>query len=192
MAKEAKMRAIINKNAERLAVQRFLEAIIRDAIYVADLTADFLDNLGWKSSRKKGDTDNVPLEIHPMPKMSPVMLRAHGFLLNLAAALRLVSWERAGLRSELPADLPTANEAFQRLLPPEVSDSSESGLVIPELALQVFRVWLRQFSRNSQASLGIDITLPLHAVAEMEDKLLDILADFLLKNCRLADMADAI
>jgi len=189
MAKEAKMRAIINDNgAERLAVQRFLEAMIRDAIYMADITADFLEACGCRPSRKKGDTDNVPLEIHPMPKMSPIMRQAHGFLSNLAAALRIASWERAGLRSELPPDLPTTDEAFQRLLPSEISDSSEGELVEPELSAQVFNTWLQRFSRSSRASLGTDIVFPpIHAVAEDEDTLLDALADFLLKSSRLAN-----
>ena len=128
---------IVNDNdAERLAVQRFIEAILHDAIYMADITAEFLKAQGYRPSRKKVDTQGLLLKVEPS-KMSPVILRAHGFLLNLAATLRLATWERAGLRSELPPDLPTVDEAFQRLVPPEASQEPESGLVIPELAMQV-------------------------------------------------------
>ena len=158
---------------------------------MADMTAAFLKAYGHQPSRKRADTQGLLLKADPS-KMSPIMLQAHGFLLNLAAALRIASWERAGLRSELPADLPTADEAFQRLWPYEISTTPESGAIIPELAAQVFQAWLHLFSRSSRASLGTDIVLPIHAVAEVKDKLLDALADILFENRHLADMKENI
>ena len=176
------MRAIVDKDAEKNSGRKFLEAAVRDAYYMADMTAAFLKSQGYRPSRKKADIQNM------LPADSPTMLRARAVLLNLAAALRIASWERAGLRSELPADLPTSSEAFQRLLPPEIPDSPESKPVVPELGLQVFQTWLQRFSRSSRAALGTDIVLPIHTVTT--DELLDALADVLFKNRHLADMKE--
>jgi hypothetical protein len=175
------MRPVID-DAQRRSVERFLEAVIRDACHMADMTAAFLKDRGWRPSRKKADSHGV------LPELNPTMSRAHGVLLNLAAALRIASWERAGLRSELSADLPSSTEAIQRLVPPESPDSSESAPVVPELSAQVFRTWLERFSRSSRATLGTDIVLPTNAVSE--DELLDALADFLFENRHLADVRE--
>ncbi len=175
------MEPIVN-DVERRAVQRFLEAVIRDAYYMADLTAAFLEAQGFHPKRKRASS------VSAVAEDSPTMTRAHGVLLNLAAALRIASWERAGLRSELPADLPASSEAFQNLMPSEVPGSSQDAPVTAELSERVFRTWLQRFSRSSRAALSTDVLLPANTVSE--DELLDALADFLWENRHLADVKE--
>ncbi len=99
--------------------------------------------------------------------------------------MQILAWERAGLRPELPADLPTAEEAFRNLLPEEASGEEENAPVVPELSMKVFQTWLQRFSRSSRETLNTDVLLPAKAVSK--DKLLDALADFLWANRHLAD-----
>ena len=98
--------------------------------------------------------------------------------------MQILAWERAGLRPELPADLPTAEEAFRNLLPPDTSEDSSNTPVVPELSMKVFRTWLQRFSRSSLATLGTDIMLPTSTASE--DALLDALTDLLWNNRHLA------
>ena len=166
-------------DAEQRAVLKFLEAVIRDAHYMADLTAAFLKAHGSRARENRASSEQVPVEDTPLTR------RAEGVLLNLAAALRIASWERAGFRPALPADLPSSYEAFRNLVPPEMPEATEGArAAVPELSLKVFRTWLRFFSRTSHAALSTDILLPMQTVTE--DELLDAVADFLWNNRHLA------
>jgi hypothetical protein len=172
----------IVKDLERRTVENFLEAVIRDAYYMADLTAAFLKSQGFRPRRKHGRTSCVLCE------GSPASTRVQGFLLNLAAALRIAAWERAGLQPDLPADLPNSAEAFQNVVPAEVPNDQEDAPFMPALYAKVLQTWLQRFSRSSRAALNADIMLPVKAVSE--DELLDGLAEFLLANRHLADIQE--
>ena len=169
-------------DAQKRSVEKFIEAIIRNARYKAQLAAAFLEAQGFRPKKERVCSPSVEAE------NSPTRMRAQGFLLNLGAALQLASWERAGLRSELPADLPTSSEAFQNLVPPQVLGSSDGAPVTPDLSMKVFKTWLQLFSRSSRATLNTDVLLPTKAVSE--DELLDALADFLWANRHLADVKE--
>jgi hypothetical protein len=169
-------------DAERRSVERYLVAVTRDAQYMADTVADFLEAQGIRP-RQNRSGDSCAL-----PQKGETTTPVHAFLLNLAAALRIAMWERAGLRSELPADLPSSREAFQNLVPAESFHSSTGSSATPALAQTVFRTWLEQFSRSSRATLGTDVLLD--AAGLSEDELLDALADFLYENRNLADMKE--
>jgi hypothetical protein len=105
-------------------------------------------------------------------------------LLNLAAALRIAEWERAGLRSSLPADLPTASAAIRSALSPETADTANgSAATATDLSARVLRTWLEMFSYASRESLDTDVLMPVKSVAA--DELLESLADFLWTNHNL-------
>ena len=169
--------------AQRRSVEKFLEAVIRDAHYKAKLAAAFLKECGFRPS--KGRSNSTP----SLPEGHRTRQRAECVLLNLGAAMQILAWERAGLRSELPPDLPTAEEAFQKLLPEETFGDEENTPVVPELSMKVFRTRLQRFSRSSRATLNADVLLPAKSVSK--DELLDALADFLWANRHLTDAKDA-
>jgi hypothetical protein len=166
-------------DAQRRSVEGFLEAVVRDANYMADLTAAFLNAHGIRPKKGLGASGCA------LPANSSTLTRAHGVLMNMAAALRIRSWERAGLRPQLPADLPSSSEAFRNLVP-EVVGSPEGTPVVPELSAKVFRTWLQRFSRSSRAALSTDVMLPTKTVSQ--EDLLEALADFLWANRHLADV----
>jgi len=175
------MKPIID-DAQRRSVERFVDAVIRNARYKAQLAAAFLESCGIRPKKKRANSDS------PLPEDSATRMRAECFLLNLGAAMQILAWERAGLRSELPTDLPTIAEAFRNLMPAEAPSPSDNTTTKPELSMKVFRIWLQRFSRSSRSALSTDVLLPVNAVSE--DKLLDELADFLLANRHLVDMKE--
>jgi len=153
--------------------------VIRDAEFMADLTAAFLRAQGYRPRRRSvGSADALSLE-------TPVVRQAKGFLLNLAAALRLARWEHSGLRPHLPGSLTSAAEAFRNLVPPrdDVTDPDEAE-TIPPLSREVFRTWVERFCRTGQTSIGADVVLKQDSVSESD--LLDSLADFLWEHRHLA------
>jgi hypothetical protein len=166
-------------NAERRSVERLLEGIIRNAHYKAHLAAAFLNSCGYRPKKNQARTISTRQEDDSLRQ------RAEKFLLNLGAAMQILVWERAGLRPELPAELPTAEEAFRKLLPPEAAGDSTNALVEPELSMMVFRTWLERFSHTSRETLNTDVLLPTRSISK--DELLDAMADFLWANRHLAD-----
>jgi hypothetical protein len=169
--------------AEQRAVLRFLEVIVRDAFYMADLTSAFLKAHGFRARKSCAGSKQVSAEDTPQAR------RAKGFLLNLAAALRVASWDRAGFRPSLPADLPTWSEAVKNAVPPETPDiANNSVATTTDLPARVFRTWLQRFSRSSRATLNTDVLLSTKGVSE--DDLLDALAELLWANRRLADVKE--
>ncbi len=169
------MQPLVVDEAQKRSVEKFIEAVIRQARYQADLAAAFLLASGYRPCNKQLDPQ------HSLPEDHPTRQRAEHFLLNLGAAMQIAAWERAGLRPELPADLPTAEEAFRNAL----ATGAEKPHLELELQSRVFRTWLQLFSRSSRRALGADILLPVSAVSE--DELLEALADLLWNNRHLAE-----
>jgi len=167
------------------AVVRFLEAVIRDAYHMADITAAFLKAQGFRPRKRSQRSLGAPLAETDAPSAeTPVSRQARGFLLNLAAALRLARWEHSDLRPHLPSSLTTAAEAFRNLVPsPEDVTNSDGSEAVPPLSLEVFRTWLERFCQSGQTSIGADIVLKRDGVSE--DELLDSLADFLWEHRHL-------
>lgn len=103
----------------------------------------------------------------------PVPLPA-GFLLSLAAALRLLAWEVRGFNFHREAGLPSASEAirdaFERLLEKDAKPSP--------ICNTVGRLALERFAWAGEPELGADV-----AIDDVDEELfLDALADFLWAN----------
>ena len=175
------MRAVRNA-AESQVGERFIEGVIRDAHFMADLTAAFLNAHGFHPSEPSPPEPLLPAD-------DPLVRQAQTVLLNLAAAIRIARWEQAGLKELLPAELPSATEAFRSVLPAEVGDENGTGpTVTSALSRKVFRVSLERFSNAGLRTIGTDMLLPTHAVSE--DELLDALADLLWENRYLRTSGD--
>jgi hypothetical protein len=154
------------KEAEQRDVERFLASIIRDAELDADRVAAFLKLQGYTP---------LPLPKMPIAQESVPTGPAAEVLLNLAAALRLRSWELAGLTSYLPADLPSAVDALAAAAElgsqPQQPATPGDGAI----AQYVFRTSIERFSRDGQSCLGTDVLLE-----QLDsDDLLDDVAAFL-------------
>lgn len=134
-------------------------AAVREGERDADRVAYFLDALGL-ARRQASDP--------------PLRLPA-GFVLDLAAGLRLLCWEQSGLLSHLDAGLPPACEAlraaFRGLTEPGIPDTDPtSGALMP-------RVWALLIERcawNGRVELDADLVLG----DVEEDAFADALADF--------------
>lgn len=164
---------------EHRAVVRFLETVIRDAEYMADVTAAFLKAQGYRPHKRSLQNPDAVTE------GSPVVRQAQGFLLNLAAALRLVRWENSRLRPYLPSSLPTPADAFRNLVPPRDEGAKSDGTeIVPAISADVFRTWMERFCHSGQTSIGVDVVLELDGTSEND--LLDSLADFLWEHRHLA------
>ena len=100
------MQPLVN-DAQRRSVEKFLEAVIRDAYSMADMTAAFLEAQGLRPSKEP-----VRLAGGILPE-SPAMTGANAFLLNLGAALKIAAWECAGygLRCRLICPVPQTRSA---------------------------------------------------------------------------------
>lgn len=115
-----------------------LAAIIRRAEEDADLVAALLKSLDVAPSKQAREFD------------APVNPQVGQFLLGLAAAIRLRSWENAGLISHLPSSLPNSAQALAR-----AADADPSN----DLPQRVWQTWLTRFARNEQGRLPADIFL---------------------------------
>lgn len=94
------------------------------------------------------------------------------FLLELAAALRICSWEQLNLvRPDM--NLPDGKEALQTILSQLGKDGFKTGL-----SLLVFRTFVEHFAWQGIAMLGIDVVLDKLD----ENVLADRIADYLWKN----------
>jgi hypothetical protein len=147
--------------SHRLAVE-LIEFVERDAEFMADLTATFLDFIGIVPPLKER-------------LRNPVALPSE-FLLELAAILRIAVWERAGLVDRIGDGLPSAEAAladlFGRLGPePQASRSETMGTA---LRLAVFRTTVSRLAWGAREELYADVALDLSDEGSAE-----ALADFL-------------
>jgi hypothetical protein len=114
-----------------------ITAVLADAARDADRVGQFLIALGLRLDPK------TPL---PLPER---------FLLQLGAALRLLSWEAEGLFSHRAVGLPDAGEAireaFQSLHDPDAGPS--------ELCMAVLRLFVERFAWHGRRDLDADVTL---------------------------------
>ena len=168
---------------QRGAAVRFIEAVIRDANFMADLTAAFLKAQGFhRVTRTNQSGDGLPAD-------GPIARQAENFLLNLAAALRLARWEQSALRLYLPSSLPSSKEAFRNLvLPVEREPPPDGRKRATSLSLDVFRTWVERFCRGGQAELGSDVVLKSSGLSA--EALLDALADFLWDHRHLGRLEE--
>jgi hypothetical protein len=130
-----------------------IQAVVRDASRDADHVGVFLKALGLSASPEK-----------------PLSLPAH-FLLELGAALRLLSWESRGFFIHQQAGLPAAREALRAVF----SSLSDPSAAPTELPYRVMCLSVENFAWNAQEELRADVCLE---EAE-EEMLLEALADFL-------------
>ncbi len=145
----------------RLLPPEMVQAVVRLADEDADLVGDFLrDYCGLQATPAR--PVRVPVE----------------FLVDLGAALRLLSWEQAGLDPRQVAGLPDAHQALLDVLraavPPD-RGGAEPALPPGELAARVLDAYIDHFAWAGRAELSADVLLR----AADEDLLLDALADFL-------------
>lgn len=157
---------------EQRSVQRFMEGIIRNAELDANRVIAFLKRRGLKP---------LPPSQRTIPTGEKPTGPAANMLLNLAAALRLRSWEHAGITTSLPADLPRSADALAAVIAAAENGGRENTTEIP---ITVFKALLLRISRVSQTKLTADVALPVGVNA---DELLERLADFLYAHRYLMD-----
>lgn len=99
-------------------------------------------------------------------------------LLELAAALRILDWEKAGLvRQDM--ELPNGDEAIRQVLLNAASDELQ-----PDLSLRLVKIFAENFAWHAMRDLGAHVLLGRLSVDE--DRLADCLAQLLLQNSHLA------
>jgi hypothetical protein len=127
------------------------------------------------------DADAVGLFLHQLgltgSPQRPRKLPA-GFLLHLAAALRLSAWETQGFFFHHAAGLPPAEKAIS-----DAFDALADANANPtELCIAVMRLLLERFAWNGPGQLNADIALD-----ELSDEAaLDVLAQFLWTHRHVA------
>ena len=152
-----------------------------DATLNSPLTDVPADRITAVASGAARDADRVGLFLHErglsaspdQPRRLPA-----GFLLHLAAALRLLLWERQGVFFHQAAGLPSAPQAiraaFHALHDPDADPSP--------FCVQVLRLSLERFAWNGPCDLHADIALDDRS----EDAALDVLAEILWTSRHLA------
>jgi hypothetical protein len=101
------------------------------------------------------------------------------FMLDLAAALRLHFWERAGLEPRRIANLPLAQDAMAEVFQSAVNPQRESGIGPPgSLAQRVLAAYIDHFVWEARVELKADVVL---GEAD-EEAMLEALADFLWEH----------
>ena len=136
-----------------------VRAIVRNSEFQAELTAATIDAMG-------------------IFKTKPVRLPA-GFLLELAAVLQLGFWERQGLRTRLPADLPTYHEASQSLAERAAKGPAEfDDLQATPISHLVTRAFIENFAWEGPDHLGADVIIG----QVDEEQFADVLAEFVWQH----------
>ncbi len=163
------------QQAERQFVVREIEALVADADYMAALVARFLKNEGFpaaQSSAGKVDTWH--------DSESPVVRGWKAYLLNLATAIRFAIWERSGLLSEIPEDLPAAAVVLRNAIPSEEGVRGEDWC--PEPFKQTRRVWQCHMVHHNRRHIDADVVLKPEVAT---DELVGTLVEFLWRHRHL-------
>ena len=143
-----------------------VDAVVRRATGLADLTATTLRKLGIYSDEGCDQTLRVPANL----------------LLELGAVFQLAQWEQDGFTAHLDAGIPSYKEAFADLLEKlERGLWSEEVIRSDSLSFKVFMLSIDGFSWDAPSMLGIDVQLK----ADDEDNFVEKLAEFLWRNRRL-------
>ena len=140
-----------------------IQAVAHDAKADAGRVAQFLSGLGLQ---RGGDgVARVPLRLPAY------------FLVGLAAALRLFSWEQGGLRIHRDAGLPSAAEALQLVARSITTHEpvARKEQASRQLLCQILTVFVERLAWNGRALLEADLEL---GEAD-EETLVDALADLL-------------
>ena len=155
-------------SAEHQAVVDFMAAVISEGWRKADAVAALL-------AAARGQTFQPAREAPSFLSAGEVPTGPIAELLSdVGAALRIAQWERAGLRPYLPAELPTAADAF-RCIQRKRQDPGTHQPV--DLADVQFSVWLKHFVWHARETLGSEV---VHFGCPVESEaLIDRLAEFL-------------
>ena len=157
---------------ERFAVP-FIAAIIAEAELQGELADAFLSANGIKVRPTSG----------PSPSNSALDNRIADFVLGLGGALRVLGWERAGLKEKIAYDIPSAVELLRALGDYYASDGTDgmSGAAISQA------VWVRAIFRLSRVrDSGFETDVVLITNSTPPDLLKEVAA-FLWKNRNLVD-----
>lgn len=141
-----------------------LDAIRIEAALDADRVVIFLD--GYCNEIRKHHLSS-PLSDGWRTSVSPC------FLLELAAALKILTWEKLGLVHYLGMDLPPARERLLRLLQTVGQFDPE-----PSLFRQRIKAFCDHFVWHAEQDIGASIALG----AIKEDRLAECIAIFLWKH----------
>ena len=115
----------------------FVDAVARDAARDADRVVSYLRKIGF---------DATPGRLRTVPP---------GFLLCLAAGLRLLSWEANGLTPHREAGLPAAKTVLHDTL----LSATEPGRLDRGLPFRVFALWAERFAWAAGAAFGTEVLL---------------------------------
>lgn len=95
------------------------------------------------------------------------------FLLNVAAALRLIHWEMQGFKIHLDAGIISGDEALDNALLSWTEEDSPAEPLMPK----VLDLSLQHIAWEGRSLLGADFT-----IACDEDQMIDAIARFCVKN----------
>jgi hypothetical protein len=132
---------VITDNAEQdERVVAIIAAFIRDAERMADLTADFLDQLGFAPHDNQCGWNSA-------------------FLLELMAVLRIRNWELAGIKVAIDPSLPTFAAAYAELV--ERLQSQPERFLRGETPYLncVIECWWLQCAHPNRPILQIDVAM---------------------------------
>jgi hypothetical protein len=163
------------KADQKRSVVAFIEAVIYEAELQAELADAFLSANGIKLRPSSG----------PSPSNSKLENRIAGFVLGLGGALRVLGWERAGLKEEIAYDIPSAIELLRALGEYFVTDGMRgiSGAAIGQA------VWVRaifRLSRVRDRGFGADIVVIINSIPP---DLMEEIAAFLWQHRNLTETA---
>ena len=147
-------------------------------INTPEIPVDLITVVAEEAAR---DADRVDLFLRsfgPEGSTNPPSPLPAAFLLELAAALRLLVWEDCGLSTHLDAGLPPSRQALREVLLTPAAPEVTPGPLNESLAYRVMVLFAERFAWAGREELDVDV-----AMGEAdEDALLDALADFLWDN----------
>lgn len=158
------------------AVVQLLSAIIAEGWRKADLVAASLPKVADGPAGTPSDALGLAslTEISSIPNAN--------FWIELGSLLRLRQWEASGLRSALPADLPSCDEAAETLRQASASDGDDDACHLTDQQLDA---WLSHFAWEAPQILGVDSVI--QGAPSPDDEILDALAKLLWESRNFSD-----